>query len=112
MTTATRPTETEAQWQRVVTDLAAHLGWSWMHMRPARTERGWRTPVSGPLGAGFPDLLLVRERVVYIELKSDRGRLSEEQLAVLAALDRAGAEAYCWRPRDFEQVRAVLERRA
>jgi hypothetical protein len=48
---------TERDWQRQVTDAAELYGWQWAHFRPARTERGWRTPVSGPLGAGFPQVL-------------------------------------------------------
>jgi hypothetical protein len=60
----------ERDWQRQVTDAAELFGWTWVHFRPARTEHGWRTPVSGPLGKGWPDLTLIRERVVYVELKA------------------------------------------
>jgi hypothetical protein len=102
----------EADWQRQVTDLADLLGWTWVHFRPARTENGWRTPVSGSLGVGWVDLVLVRERVVYAELKADRGTISGVQHAVHAALRAAGCEVHIWRPRDFSEVKAVLERRA
>ena len=45
----------EAEFQRQVTDLAEMLGWSWMHIEKMSNDRGrWRTPVSGPLGKGFP----------------------------------------------------------
>ena len=108
MTTRAKPLA-EAQWQRQVTDLAELLGWTWAHFRPARTEQGWRTPVSGPGGAGFPDLVLWRERVIFVELKSDRGRMSAEQDAVWLGLTNAGAEAYVWAPRDFDDaVRPTL----
>jgi hypothetical protein len=99
---------TEAEWQRQVTDLAGMLGWTWAHFRPARTEKGWRTPVEGPGGAGFPDLVLWRgNRVLFVELKTDRGAVSDAQSEVLDGLARA-LEVYVWRPRDFDYVAAVL----
>jgi len=100
---------TEAAFQQTVIDLAHMLGWKVAHFRPARTEKGWRTPVAAD-GAGFPDLVLVRERVVFMELKSDRGRLSVAQRAWLDDLSAAGVEAYCFYPDEFDAVRDVLGR--
>ncbi len=63
----------EADLQRLVTDAASALGWWWVHVRPGRTTNGWRTPVSGPLGEGLPDLFFVdprHQRTVWIECKS------------------------------------------
>ena len=63
----------EDDWQRQVVDLARLRGWRVAHFRPARTERGWRTPVEAD-GAGFPDLLLVRgAQLLAVELKTDAG---------------------------------------
>lgn len=103
----------ERDWQRQVTDLAELYGWTWAHFRPAQTAKGWRTPVSGPGGAGFPDLVLWRpgDRVIFVELKTDRGTVRPEQREVLVGLDLAGVQAQVWRPRDFEDVRATLARR-
>lgn len=102
----------EDAFQRQVTDLASALGWSWVHFRPGRTERGWVTPVQGPLGKGWPDLQLVhtqQRRVLFIELKRERSRCSVEQFAVLLTLAAAGAEVGVWRPSDLEgTVLAVL----
>lgn len=100
---------TEAQFQATVVDLAQVTGWMVAHFRPARTNNGWRTPVAGD-GKGFPDLVLVRDRVIFAELKSDRGRLSDDQTAWIGALNTAGAEAYVWRPDDFDQIAATLRR--
>lgn len=97
----------EASWQSTVTDLAAVHGWRVFHARPARTARGWATPVAYD-GAGFPDLVMVRDRVVFAELKSARGKLTADQQAWLDALARSGAEVYIWRPEDFDEVREVL----
>lgn len=107
MTTTVRLTE--AQWQDRVTGYASLRSWLWVHFRPARTAKGWRTPVSGPMGAGFPDLLLCRgERLVALELKSAKGRVTDEQSAVLAALAVAGVESYVARPADWDTVQGVL----
>jgi hypothetical protein len=91
----------EAQFQRQVTDLATLLGWSWYHTHDSR-----RSP------AGFPDLVLWRDRVVFAELKTDKGRTSVAQMNTCDGLTIAGAEVHVWRPRDFPDVKAVLERRA
>ncbi len=108
MTAALRLSEQD--WQTRVTDYAALKGWAWIHVRPARTVKGWRTPVSGPLGAGWPDLILVRDgRLVAIELKSASGRLTGEQRTVLAALSRIpGVDTMVARPCDWGTVQEVL----
>jgi hypothetical protein len=98
----------ERDWQRQVTDAAELFGWTWVHFRPARTEHGWRTPVSGPLGKGWPDLTLVRERIVYVELKAEGASLTPEQRAVHDALRAARAEVHTWRPSDLNPAMEVL----
>lgn len=100
----------EAEWQKIVIETARMFGWRVAHFRPAQTSKGWRTPVAAD-GKGFPDLVLVRERVIFAELKGETGKLAEEQYAWLHDLERAGAESYVWRPGDWEQVAATLRRR-
>ena len=100
--------ETEAEFQRWLTELAEVLGWTHVHFRPAMTSKGYRTPVSGPLGKGWPDLVLVRERIIFAELKSEKGKVSLEQDYVLGELRRAGAEVYVWRPSDRDKIGKVL----
>lgn len=98
----------ERDWTRQVTDAADLFGWSWVHFRPARTERGWRTPVSGPLGAGWPDLILCRGgQLIAAELKAQDGKLRPEQRDVLDTLGRA-IPVYTWRPLDLPAVLDVL----
>ncbi len=84
---------TERELQDWIAATARLLGWRIFHARVARTAQGWRTAVSYD-GAGFPDLCLVRDRVVFAEIKVDRGRMSAEQELWLEALVEAGAEAY------------------
>lgn len=100
---------TEAEWQRQVTDLAGIYGWSWAHFRPARTKHGWKVPVSGPLGAGWPDLVLVKhDRIIFAELKrSARDQLRPDQVAV-HDLVRGAVEVYVWRPEDLSVVVDLL----
>ena len=107
---AITPPETEAGFQEAVMALAHTQGWLVAHFRPARTDQGWRTPVAAE-GAGFPDLVLVRDRVIFAELKTERGRVRPEQQRWLDALAGAGAEAVLWRPSDWETIVDVLARR-
>ncbi len=91
---------TERELQDWIAATARLLGWRIFHARVARTAQGWRTAVSYD-GAGFPDLCLVRDRVVFAEIKVDRGRLRPEQVVWLDVLREAGQEVYVWRPDDW-----------
>ena len=100
----------EEEWQAIVIDLARLLKFRVAHFRPARTERGWRTPVAAD-GAGFPDLLLCRgQRILALELKAERGRLSAAQEDWLAALRAAGVEAHVLRPSQWDAAVEILQR--
>ena len=88
---------TERDWQRQVLDLATLQRWTWYHTHDSR-----RSP------AGFTDLVLVRDRVIFAELKTDKGRLTTEQLCWQHLLRNAGAEVHVWRPRDWDAVKVAL----
>jgi len=100
----------EKAFSQQVVDLAQVLGWRIAHFRPARTAKGWRTPVSAD-GAGFPDLVMVRgDRLIFAELKSEKGRLmlaQQEWLDLLAGTGKA--EVFLWRPSDFEEIVEILQ---
>lgn len=99
----------EAAFQQQVTHLAKLRGWLVAHFRVAQNSKGrWRTPVAGD-GAGFPDLVLVRDRVIFAELKSEKGRTSAAQDEWMSSLLKAGAEAYLWRPRNFPEIEVILK---
>lgn len=93
--------------------MAHALGWHGVHFRPARTRHGWRVPVSGDMGKGWPDLVLVhprRGRVIVAELKSDGGRVEAEQLGVLELFANVpGVLAVIWRPRDLDSGAILAE---
>lgn len=84
----------------VVLQTARIFGWRVAHFRPAQTKHGWRTAVGGD-GAGFPDLVLVRDRVVFVELKVGRNTLAAEQAEWARYLELAGAEFHVWTEHDW-----------
>lgn len=94
-----------------VLDLCRLLHLRTAHFRPARTERGWRTPVSGD-GKGWPDLIIVGNRLIARELKSERGRTTPEQVVWRQVLFGAGVDATDWRPSDWRSGRIERELRA
>lgn len=99
---------TEAAFQKSIIDLAHRLNWRVAHFRTAQTSKGaWLTPVAAD-GAGFPDLVCTRERIVFIELKSATGRLSDAQTAWAESIHRAGGEYYCFKPADWDEIERVL----
>lgn len=101
-------TLTETDLQRRIIDLAMLRGWRVAHIRPARTVNGWRTPMEGH--PGLPDLILAKDgQVLLAELKTERGRLTSDQRAWLAA---AGSCGRLWRPGDWNDIAATLLVRA
>lgn len=100
----------ERDWQKQVVDLAQIFHWRVAHFRPAQTSKGWRTAVSAD-GKGYPDLTLVRDRVLYVECKTETGKVSDAQKEWLTALNAADVEAYVVRPRHFDAITVVLRAR-
>lgn len=112
----------EAELQRQITDLASVLGWSWVHFRAGMRANGrWEVAVEGPLGKGWPDLVLVRERdrrLIFAELKRELEQPTEDQVAVLGLLTQLQywvhrsvdgqevgprTEVFVWRPSDLAE---------
>ena len=90
---ATARSMTEAHLLRNVRDLAKLLGFWTMHQLHSRgTQPGW------------PDLVLAHPttgRFLLRELKTESGRLTEDQEQVLLLLGCCGLDAGVWRPRDW-----------
>lgn len=96
----------EAQLQSVVIDLARLRRWRIHHSRPAIRQSGsWSTPLTGH--KGLPDLILLRPpRLLFVELKVARGKLSPGQVQWAAGLQAIeGIEFYLWRPADWLEGR-------
>lgn len=106
---------TEAAWQEQVTDLARLLGWQWLHVRRSLGRRGgkqgWQTTTNIK---GWPDLFLWHpvHGFAALELKSQKGNPTTEQLAVLRDLSYAGARTMVARPSDIDAVQALLRGQA
>jgi hypothetical protein len=101
--------EAEEGFQERIIDLAHLHSWKVAHFRPAQLADGsYRTAVSAD-GQGFPDLLLVRERIIFREIKTDTGQLSHEQRAWGRWLTAAGQDWDVWRPRHWERITATLK---
>lgn len=101
-------TLTEAQFQQQITELAELRGWEWFHVRPGRTADSWRTPTSGTMAKGWPDLFLIRgRRIIFMEVKRAGGMASPEQDRVQAVLHEA-AEAYIVQPHHWDFIESEL----
>ena len=90
----------ERVFQNHVVRMARALGWKVYHTHDSRR--------SAP---GFPDLCMVRERVVFAELKTNTGRVSSAQREWEDALRSAGAEHWVWRPDDLHLIERTLKER-
>jgi hypothetical protein len=87
----------ESDLQKAVIGRAQFLGWKVMHPLPGKTGKGWATSTQGD-GKGYPDLTLVRERMMFVELKAEGKYLSVEQKLWRDWIIAAGGEWYCWKP--------------
>jgi len=103
MTRVTGPKITEKVWTAQFRQLVKTFGWEAYHTFFSRfSERG------------FPDFVLyntAQKRVMFVELKTETGKLSEHQERWRDGLLACGQEFYCWRPSDFDKTAAILRRK-
>lgn len=100
--------KTERDFHSLFVKMARQQGWFVAQFRAARTKEGeWRTPVAAD-AKGYPDFTLVRERIFWAELKSERGSLRPDQKIWIEKLRATGAEVYVWKPRDLDDIIQVL----
>jgi hypothetical protein len=123
------PKGPEYELQSQIAQLAHILGWETIAFRPAMTKRGMRTPGTGSMAKGWPDLTLVhaaKQRLIFAELKSDRGAIRPDQERVLGVLAKLAGmwvdpallpssefanlriEVVVWAPRDWPQIEQAL----
>jgi hypothetical protein len=81
-----------------VRQLARMLGWRTYHPHLSKwSERGW------------PDVVLCRPpRVMFLELKSETGKVSAEQAEWIEALRACGLDARIVRPSGFDELVGAL----
>ena len=91
---------TEKEWMAQGVSLARQMGWKRYHTyRSDRSEPGW------------PDDALVRDRLLLVEWKTEKGKLSDAQKEWIRALTNAEVEVYVARPRHLEDLATVLRAR-
>ncbi len=100
----------EADLKEVVISVAKRYGWLIHHDLPAQNSRGrWLTNVQGD--AGFPDLILlhpVSGKLLAVELKAEKGKLSPLQKRWLMAFDAGSHFNSVWKPSDMEYILYTL----
>lgn len=77
---------TEDELQQGLTDALTYCGWRWHHVRRA----DWAQQMGH---AGFPDIVAARDgRILFLELKTESGRIDPEQTRWLAEVQLEGGE--------------------
>jgi hypothetical protein len=88
----------EAKFQRAVITLAQTYGWKTCHIYDAQRSE-----------PGQPDLQLRRPpRLLFVELKTDFGRVQKDQRVVLRELAQCQQEVYVWRDRMYPRPISVI----
>lgn len=94
--------ETEKSFMETVVSLAKLKGWLVYHTYDSRKSE-----------PGFPDLVIVRDgEVMFIELKTDTGAVTEEQDKWIEALRKCEGENLCvvvWRPSKLKEIEVMLK---
>jgi hypothetical protein len=111
----------EADLQTMVIKVAKVYDWKVSHFRGVRVQRAnggfyYQTPVQAD-GAGFPDLVLVRPpRLIFMELKSEKGKLSDAQQIWIDLLKKcyfkgivSPVEVYVFKPSQWDEIEIVLK---
>ena len=91
---------TEKDLREQVRTLCKLFGW--------KMQFSW-TSIHSP--RGFPDLVLAnpeQKRVIFAELKGEKGKLTPQQEEWLDILRQCGQEAYVWKPQDIEKIVEIL----
>ncbi len=103
----------EKDLDKYVKDLAKVYGWLLYHQVDAVFCPSCRKPTfSKKDGPGFPDLAMGHPngRLIFAELKSQRGPLRDGQVAWLKTLNVGGGrEVYLWRPSDMDDIAQILQ---
>ena len=101
-----RLNQTEKQFQRAVQEYARIRGWLDFHDLFSKGKR-----------PGWPDLVLLRAgQMIFAELKSAKGQLTDNQRHVLGLLEAVEREVgftgafsvHVWRPADWPEIEQFL----
>ena len=93
-----------------VIQIAQTCGWDAHHIKPAKYGDTWKTDGL----PGMPDLILIGQRgqgIIWAELKTRTGKLTNIQERRIVQLMNNGEECYVWRPSDTNAIVARLSER-
>ena len=88
----------EKHFQAQVIKIAKAFGWTYYH-----TYWSKNSP------AGFPDLVLVKNKILYRELKTEKGRLTPAQKMWGENIKKAGGDWDVWRPSMADKIQEELK---
>ncbi len=95
-----KPKFTEKVFQEQIRKAAIITGWKFYH-----TFNSFRST------EGFPDCVMIKiGRIIFAELKSETGKVSDAQQEWLDGLKATGVEVYLWRPSDMDAAWEILNR--
>ena len=95
----------EKEFHAAVIEAATKRGWTHYHTwRSDKSDKGW------------PDLVLARRgfnyhipgRIIFAELKSETGKMTEDQTEWCALILAARQEYYVWRPSNWSLILEIL----
>ncbi len=89
--------QSEKEFQSDVLRFAKRNGWLAYHTHDSRKS-----------AKGFPDLVLVRERLLFAELKTSTGKTTPEQDKWIEAIRLSGAAAHVWKPENWPEIVEIL----
>ena len=94
-------------------DLGTLYNWEMYHQVDTGACPNCHRPnYSKRVGKGFPDWVMAHEngRLIFAELKSQKGVLEDEQAAWLKTVYAGqGREVYLWRPSDMDAMAQILQ---
>ena len=88
---------TEKEFRQGIIDLGNYCGW--------KAYFTWNSLHSPP---GWLDLVLIRERVIFMELKVGDNKLTQQQQECYDLLLAAKAEVYVMRPENWDEIERIL----
>lgn len=89
----------ESAFEGLVRNVAKDCGWWGYHTRDSRKCE-----------AGYPDWHLLRPpRSIFVELKTETGKLRPAQERVIGMLRDCGNTVYVWRPSDWKDILSTLQ---
>lgn len=103
----------ESEFSKWCIEKGHEYGWkiARFHRLPSPNGEQWRTPF-GADAKGWLDLVCVRERIFFVELKMRGRKPTAEQANWMEWLRAAGQEVYLWMDNQTDEVERVFEHTA